>query len=433
MGETITIGVNHITRVEGHGNIKVDVQNGEVKECKLEIVEAPRFFEAMLEGRHYTEAAVITSRICGICSVGHQLASVRATEDAFGIELSKQNHQLKTLLDMGQYFESHVLHIYFLAVPDFVGAPSVFPLIATHKDVVLSALKLKKLGHDIGDMVAGRLVHPISMIPGGFTMMPTVKKLEEIQARILDAKEELKEGVKLISQLKLPDFQRETEYISLYKKGEYAFIDGNIYSSDKGEISYKDYRKVTNEYLVPHSTAKRTRFSRNSYMVGALARFNNNYEYLSDSAKEAAENLGLKQGCYNPYMNTIAQMVELFHIVDNSNSIIEDMLNKGIQNETPVVPELKKCTGVGAVEVPRGILFHEYTYDDKGFITKANCIIPTGQNLQNIEDDMNDIVPAALKTRTKEELTLDLEMLVRAYDPCISCSCHLLDVEFVNE
>ncbi|MCD6397952.1 MAG: Ni/Fe hydrogenase subunit alpha [Spirochaetaceae bacterium] len=433
MGETITIDVKHITRVEGHGNIKVDVQNGEVKECKLEIVEAPRFFEAMLEGRHYTEASLITSRICGICSVGHQLASVQATEDAFGMVLSKQNRQLKTLLDMGQYFESHVLHTYFLAVPDFVGAPSVFPLIATHKDVVLSALKLKKLGHDIGDMVAGRLVHPISMTPGGFTMMPTEKKLNDIKTRISNARDELIQGAKLIATLKLPDFQRETEYISLYKNGEYAFIDGNIYSSDKGEISYKDYRRVTNEYLVPHSTAKRTRFSRNSYMVGALARFNNNYEWLSDSAKEAAEMLGLKENCYNPYMNTIAQMVELFHIIDNSTAIIDDMLNKGIKDEKPIIPELKNCTGIGAVEVPRGILFHEYTYNDKGLIIKANCIIPTGQNLQNIEDDMNEIVPKAIKLRTREELTLDLEMLVRAYDPCISCSCHLLDVEFVNE
>ena len=219
----------------------------------------------------------------------------------------------------------------------------------------------------------------------------------------------------------------------MYREGEYAFIEGNIFSSDKGEISCKDYLKVTNEYLVPHSTAKRARFSRSSYMVGALARVNNNYNFLSSNAKEAAENLGLKPMCYNPYMNTVAQLVELIHIVDNSTAIIDDMLENGIKDENPVVPELKKCTGVGAVEVPRGILFHEYTYDENGFITKANCIIPTGQNLQNIEDDMNEIVPAAIKTRTREELTLDLEMLVRAYDPCISCSCHLLDVEFVNE
>ncbi len=433
MGETIKIDVNHITRVEGHGDIKIDVENGVVKECKLEIVEAPRFFEAMLKGRHYTEAAIITSRICGICSVGHQLASVRATEDAFGLELTKQNRQLKTLLDMGQYFESHVLHVYFLAVPDFVGAQSVFPLISTHKDVVLSALKLKKLGHDIGDMIAGRLVHPIGIIPGGFTKMPTVERLEEILERIRDARGELLNGVALIKTLTLPDFTRETEYISMYKKGEYAFIDGNIFSSDKGEVSYKEYRKVTNEYLVPHSTAKRAKFSRNSYMVGALARFNNNYEWLSDSAKSVAEDLGMKPMCYNPYLNTVAQMIELVHIIDECESIITDMLNTGLKVEEPAKPVLKKCTGVGAVEVPRGILFHEYTYDENGYIVEANCVIPTGQNLQNIEDDMKAIVPEALGNRTREELTLDMEMLVRAYDPCISCSCHLLDVEFVND
>lgn len=433
MGETIKIDVNHITRVEGHGNIKIDVNNGVVKECKLEIVEAPRFFEAMLKGRHYTEASIITSRICGICSVGHQLASVRATEDAFGIEVSKQNRQLKTLLDMGQYFESHVLHVYFLAVPDFVGVNSVFPLISTHKDVVLSALKLKKLGHDIGDMIAGRLVHPISITPGGFTKMPTVEKLEEILDRIEDSRGELLAGAALVKSLQLPDFTRETEYISMYKKGEYTFIDGNIYSSDKGEVSYKDYRKVTNEYLVPHSTAKRAKNNRNSYMVGALARFNNNYEWLSNTAKSVAEDLGLKAICYNPYMNTVAQLIELVHIVDECEVIIKDMLNTGIQQEEPTKPVLKKCTGVGAVEVPRGILFHEYTYDEAGYIVEANCVIPTAQNLQNIEDDMKTIVPAALGNRTREELTLDMEMLVRAYDPCISCSCHLLDVEFIND
>jgi len=443
MGETIKINVNHITRVEGHGDITIDVENGVVKECKLEIVEAPRFFEAMLKGRHYSEAAIITSRICGICSVGHQLASVRATENAFGIEVSKQNKQLKTLLDMGQYFESHVLHVYFLAVPDFVGAQSVFPLISTHKEVVLSALKLKKLGHDIGDMIAGRLVHPIGMVPGGFKKMPTVKKLEEILERIRDSRKELLNGVALIKTLKLPDFERETEYVSMYKKGEYAFLDGNIFSSDSGEISYKDYRKVSNEYIVEHSTAKRAKYNRESYMVGALARFNNNYEWMSDTAKEVAADVGLQPICYNPYLNTVAQMVELVHIVDYCEEIIEDMLNTGIQQEKPIEPkpeeckckedgtvEVPQCTGVGAVEVPRGILFHEYTYDDKGYIIEANAVIPTGQNLQNIEDDMKKIVPASLGNRSQEELSLDLEMLVRAYDPCISCSCHLLDVKF---
>ncbi len=432
MSKNVTIDVHHITRVEGHGNIKVKVTNGEILECRLDIVESPRFFEAMLKGRHYTEAAIITSRICGICSVGHQLASLAATEDAFELEISPQNKILKTLLDCGQYYESHVLHIYFLAVPDFVGAKSVLPLVKTHKDVVVSALKLKKLGHDIGDMLAGRLIHPISAQVGGFTMLPTPEKLETIKARLLDARQDLADGIKILKTLSIPAYERETEYISVYKKGEYAFLLGNIYSSDKGEISYKDYKQVTNEYLLNHSTAKRAKHARSSYMVGALARFNNNHEWLSESAQHVAAELGLKAPCYNPYMNTVAQMVELVHINDECIKLIDQLLTTGIQHEKPTPVILKACTGVGAVEVPRGILFHEYTYNDQGYITKANCIIPTGQNLENIENDMKAFVPQMLNEKSEMEITLLLEMLVRAYDPCISCSCHMLDVEFIK-
>jgi sulfhydrogenase subunit alpha len=169
MTNNVHVDVHHLTRVEGHGNIKVDIKNGEIKECQLEIVEAPRFFEAMLKGRHFTEAALITSRICGICSVGHQLTSLAATEDAFGIKLSLQEKLLRRLINCGEFFESHVLHIYFLAVPDFVGAKSVLPLVKTHKEVVLQALKLKRLGHYIGDVIGGRLIHPINLYPQAFS------------------------------------------------------------------------------------------------------------------------------------------------------------------------------------------------------------------------------------------------------------------------
>lgn len=429
MPETVKIDVHHITRVEGHGNITVDVANGELKKCKLEIVEAPRFFEAMLKGRHYDEAALITSRICGICSVGHQMASLRATEDAFGIQLSEQEKLLRNLLNCGEYFESHVLHVYFLAVPDFVGAKSVLPLVATHKDVVVQALKLKKLGHTIGDLIGGRLIHSMASTVKAMSKVPTDQILEQIIAQLTEAKAELNIGAQVLKTLPIPSFERETEYISLYKPGEYAFLDGNIYSSDTGETSYKNYRQMTNEYLCDHSTAKRTKHNRGSFMVGALARFNNNYEWLSSDAKQMAADLGLKAPCYNPYMNTVAQFVELVHIADDSIAAAHKLLNIERKLEDRSFP-LKAGTGVGAVEVPRGILYHEYTYNDQGYMEKANCIIPTGQNLQNIEDDMKALVPTILK-KSQAEMTLHLEMLVRAYDPCISCSAHLLDVEFV--
>jgi coenzyme F420-reducing hydrogenase alpha subunit len=424
------VDVHHITRVEGHGNIKVNVTNGELQECKLEIVEAPRFFEAMLKGRHYDESALITSRICGICSVGHQMASLNATEDAFGIEISEQERLLRNLINCGEFFESHVLHVYFLAVPDFVGAKSVFPLVNTHKDVVVQALKLKKLGHEVGDMIGGRLIHSMATNVKAMTKIPTPAMLEEIIARLEDAKEELKAGAEVLKTLPIPDFERETEYISLYKEGEYAFLRGNIYSSDTGETSYKNYLDMTNEYLCDHSTAKRAKHQRESFMVGALARFNNSHAWLSDDAKQIAEDLGLKAPCYNPFMNNVAQFVELVHITDDSRQAAEQLLNMNLELEDRSFP-LKAGTGVGAAEVPRGILYHEYTYNDQGYMERANCIIPTGQNLQNIEDDMRAMVPTILD-KSQDDITLQLEMLVRAYDPCISCSAHLLDVEFVN-
>jgi coenzyme F420-reducing hydrogenase alpha subunit len=428
MADDVKIDVHHVTRVEGHGNIKVDVKNGELKECKLEIVEAPRFFEAMLKGRHFDEAALITSRICGICSMGHQMASLRATEDAFGIQISEQERKLRYLANCGEFFESHVLHIYFLAVPDFAGAKSVFPLVKTHKDVVVQALKLKKLGHEIGNMIAGRLIHSMATNVKAMTMVPSDETLEQIIERLQDAKEELKKGAQVLAGFTLPEFERETEYISLYNPGSYPFLEGNIYSSDAGEVSYKDYRKVTNEYLVPHSTAKRAKYNRPSYMVGALARFNNNARWLSDDAGAIADDLGLKAPSYNPYLVTVAQFVELVHIADESIRTAKELLEMDRKIEDRSFP-LKAGTGVGAVEVPRGILFHEYQYNDQGYMEKANCIIPTAQNLQNIEDDMKSLVPTILD-KPKDDITLSLEMLVRAYDPCISCSAHLLEVEF---
>ncbi|MGD9152339.1 MAG: nickel-dependent hydrogenase large subunit [Gammaproteobacteria bacterium] len=428
--KNVNVNVHHITRVEGHGNIKVDVQNGELKECKLEIVEAPRFFEAMLKDRHYSEAALITSRICGICSAGHQLASLTASEDAFGISISEQEKCLRRLLNVGEFFESHVLHIYFLAVPDFVGAKSVLPLVNTHKDVVVRALQLKKLGHHVGNLIAGRLIHSMATNVKAMTKIPTDAILEEIIDSLKEAKKQLKEDIKTLQTLKVPAFERETEYISLYKPGDYAFLWGNIYSSDTGETSYKNYLEMTNEYLVDHSTAKRTKHQRDSFMVGALARFNNSHEWLSNDAKQAAADLGLKAPCYNSYMITVAQFVELFHIADDGIKAAEELLNMQRKLEDRSFP-VKACTGVGAVEVPRGILYHEYTYDDKGYMQKANCIIPTGQNLNNIEDDFRALIPTILD-KSQEEITLLLEMMVRAYDPCISCSAHILDVEFVN-
>lgn len=427
---TMRIDVHHVTRVEGHGNIVVDAENGEIRECRFEVVEAPRFFEAMVRGRPFDEVSRITSRICGICAVGHATTALRAVERAMDVELSEQTKLLRRLNFHGEMLDSHVLHTYYLAAPDFFGVGSVFPLISTHKPIVERALRLKKLAGDLCAAIAGRHTHPIAMTVGGFTHLPKERELRELQQRLIAAREDIDETVALFSTLEWPDFQRETEYIALHKDEEYAFIDGVIVTTDGFTYPIEDYRRVTNEECVPFSTAKWTHHNRESYMVGALARFNNNFAQLHPRAKEAAAKLGLKPLVTNPYLNTAAQVVEIVHCVEDAIEIIDTLLTRGIQPEQPPAVKPHAGEGVGACDVPRGTLFHNYVFDDDGLCVEANCIIPTSQNMANLNADMKALVPQILD-RPRDEIRLLLEMLVRAYDPCISCSTHFLTVEFV--
>ena len=428
----LNINVHHVTRVEGHGNIVVNTKKGKIEDVRWEIPESPRFFEAMLRGRSWDEAAHITSRICGICASGHTLASIKATEDAFGMTPSPQTWRLRKLLSHGGMIQSHILHVCFLVLPDLLGVGSVIPLAETHPKAVKIALRMKKLGNDIADVIGGRAVHPISAVVGGFTRIPTEDELNGLKEELDAAVDDTKALLDLLKALagKIPDFSRETEFISLKWDKEYPWIDGDIISSDAGVVSYKEYLGVTSEFIVPYSTAKRAKNKRDSYMVGALARVNNCCDQLNKFGKEAADALGFKPLSHNPFVNNIAQVIETAHCVEDAIATINDLLKDGLKEE-PVKVTVKAGQGVGAVEVPRGILFHDYTYDERGIIQKANLIIPTNQNHANIEEDMKAWVPEMMKNGTgQDDVAHSLEMLVRAYDPCISCSTHMLKVEF---
>ena len=430
--KTYTIQVNHVTRVEGHGSIKVSTRNGEVEELKLSIVEAHRFFESFTQGMLPHEIPWIVGRICGICCVGHQLAASKAVEAALGLAVSAQSLRLRKLLNESQILQSHLLHVYFLAVPDYVGVPSVLPLIKTHPEVVKRALKLKHLANEFTTVIGGRALHPMANTLRGWRKLPDLDALEGIRDRLLAALPDLDATVGIVTSLKMPDFERETEYVSLKHPDEYALYDGDVYSSDTGKTApVRDYLSITNEFTVPHSTAKWARWHRESYMVGALARVNNNYNQLHPAAQQAADTLGLCVPCYNPYMNNVAQVVEIVHCAHNSLAMLEQVLNDGLVKEdisyTPGPGQ-----GVGGIEVPRGLLFHEHRFDDEGRCCGANAVIPTSQNINNIERDMKAFAPRMVAEMSRDELTLHLEMLLRAYDPCISCSVHMLDVEFID-
>lgn len=425
MSKTLVIQVHHVTRVEGHGNILLELKNGAVEKIEWQVPEAPRFFEAMVRGRSWQDIQTIVSRICGICSVTHSLAAIKAIEDAMSIVVSGQTDSLRILTHYMEFIESHVLHVGYLVAPDLLGQKSVVPLTVSHPDLVKTIIALHRLGNDGMELLAGRRTHPVTFKPGGFARLPTELELRELQVKLKDAIPRLGQVAEAVLKLadKLPDFKRETEYVALVEPGAYTFYHGRIGSSDTPEtLPAGQFESAANEYVSPQSTAKWCKWHRDAYAVGALARFNLNAKFLKPLAQKTAAMFGMKPKVCNPFLNTVAQVVETVQVVEHSLELIDTLLTAGIKPE-PAATKPKAGEGAGAVEAPRGILFHRYAFDGQGNCLKANLCIPTNQNHANIQKDFEAFAPQILD-RPPDEIRLLLEMLVRAYDPCISCSTH---------
>jgi sulfhydrogenase subunit alpha len=417
------IQVHHLTRVEGHGDLIAKVRDGRPLEARFDVVEPNRFFEAILRGRNAEEVVHIASRICGICAVSHSCAALLATEKAIGLGISEQTFLLRRLVMNAEVMSSHALHVLFLAAPDFVGLPSVMPLVKENPELVRRAFRIKLTGYDLGQAVLGRHTHPVTAAPGGYTAVPQPEALARMRDRLVDLRADLQAAADLYHSFTIPDFTRETEYVCLRRSDFYSFYDGDIVSTDGGRTATEDYRENLHEYVVLGSNAKQTKWHRDSYMVGALARVNNNAGQLHPAAAAAMETLGLRVPCHNPFMNTVAQLVETIHCNEDSIGLIETLLARGIEKEwEPEIPQ-RAGRGVGVVEAPRGLLIHDYAYGGDGRCVEANCIIPTNQNMGNLNADLPQFL-ARIADQTEPEVRQQLEMLVRAYDPCISCSVH---------
>ncbi len=444
MHDHTNITVEHVARVEGHGNIVVNVRSGKVEEVRLEIVESPRFFESMLVGQDADAAPELTARICGICSVGHTTASIKAVEAALKIEPSEQTLLLRRIILAAEILQSHVLHVYFLVAPDVFAAPSVIPLAEKYPEIVKRALRLKKFANRIMTIIGGRHIHPVAMKVGGFSKIPEESEVLEILDLIETATVDVDETVNLFGEIHFPDFRRPSEYIALRKNGSYSFYEGNISSTANQDVDPVRYLDVIRESVKQHSTAKHVHLQAGrdcAFSVGALARYNiNGRETLRPRAARAADALNLEQMKDNPFANNFAQVVECVHLVEDIQDLVSELLARGLKDERPPAVGSGHAhgrtrshgptrSGVGAVEVPRGTLYHEYEIDGHGHIVRANCIIPTGQNLARMEQDLREMVPGILDL-PEDEIRLRCEMLVRAYDPCISCSTHMLDVKF---
>ncbi len=421
-----TIKVDQLARVEGEGALLIKIADGKVTDVKLNIFEPPRFFEAFLRGRKYSEAPDITARICGICPVAYQMSSVHAMEDAFGVEVGGQLRALRRLLYCGEWIESHVLHIYMLHAPDFLGYEDALLLAKDHPELVERALKMKKIGNEIVSTLGGREIHPVNVKVGGFYRVPQKSELTVLLERLRWGRDQAIATARLTAGFEFPDFEIDYEFVSLRHPDEYPFNGGRIVSSSGLDIAIKEYEFHFEERHVEHSNALHGfEKGKGAYCVGPLARFNLNYDQLPLIAQQVSSDIGLKLPMRNPFKSIIVRGIETIFAFEEAIRIIE-------QYEPPEKPavEILPMAGIGfgASEAPRGTLYHRYRVGDDGLIRDAKIVPPTSQNQPTIENDLREFVSARIDM-PREELTLRCEQAVRNYDPCISCATHFLKLE----
>ncbi len=431
---TRTLTVDHLARVEGHGGISAYVEGKEVKKIELDVFEGIRLFEGLIRGRSLEDATGIVSRICAICSHGHSITSIHALENALGIEVTPQTRRLRDLAYHGANIESHALHVFVLALPDLLGHASVIGLAGVNPGAVALALRLKKLGNTIQEVIGGRAVHPVNYVIGGFGKLPSTDELLRLEKLLRAGMADCEQALGILRTIVIPEFAREPVRCAALVPSDEAFFFGDtIELADKKgpvRIPVREYRRFTNEYLVPHSHAKRSRHDGRSYMVGALSRLAINGGRIGGLARWAWDELKLAYPCTNILMNNVAQAVEMIFSVERALHIVEDLIATGIQPELPVPYNVRACAGSAATEVPRGILFYSYEIDAEGNIAAADVITPTAQNLDNAEDQMCAVLSSGLKDELQDAALKDrLAIVTRAYDPCISCSVHVIRTE----
>ncbi|MBT9167342.1 MAG: NAD-reducing hydrogenase HoxS subunit beta [Syntrophomonadaceae bacterium] len=423
------IKVDYIARVEGGGALDIRISDGEILDLKLKIWEPPRFFQSFLVGRRFDEVPDMTARICGICPVSYMMTSIEAIEDAFGITVSQQTRDLRRLLALSQWIQSHTLHVYMLAAPDFLGYESVIAMVSDYPEVVKRALRMKKLGNDLTRVIGGREINPVNPVVKGFSRVSAKSELWGFIDRLKEGKEDALETVRLVSSLPIPDFNRKAEHLAVSHESEYGVNYGKLVSTGGLNISVKDYRKYIKERQVSHSNTLHSYIEgRDSFLVGPLARVNINFDQLTPDAQKAARESGISFPNFNPFVSIVARAIELVHSMDECLEIIERLDPK----DEDVRFEVKAGEGWAATEAPRGLLYHSYKINSEGIIEKADIVAPTSHNLYSMESDLWQFVPTVLDLPL-EEATLKCEMIVRNYDPCISCSCHFLKLNIRRE
>lgn len=419
----MNIRINHIAKMEGHAGFMASVIQGDVKSAKLEVQEGIRLIEGILIGRHYKDVPIVAQRICGICPVVHNLASIKALENAMGVEVSSETEKLRAIMELGQVIHSHALHLFFLSLADFLDIENDIQLVKQYPEEAKKAIRIREFGMDIVRVIGGRVVHPLTNEVGGFKKAPSVEGLQKIIAKAESIMQDALALGEFFKKIKLPEFSRQTEYVCLGQNGNYPFYDGDIVSSEGLHIPAAKFEANFQELQKQNEVIKKVEHKGKSYMVGAIARVNINREKLNPKASAYLESLGIKFPDYNPFHNILAQMVEVIHCVAEVEKLLKEFLHLDMDAVTTKEYEVKEGIGVAAVEAPRGTLYYHVEVDSRGYVKNLNIITPTAQFLANLEDDMAEYLKTVVNLKGKER-EKKLRAFIRAYDPCISCAVH---------
>lgn len=430
MNRSRTIRVDGLSRVEGEGRLYIKVKNSEVQLVRLNIFEPPRFFEAFLQGRHFSEVPGMVSRICGICPVAHQMTAIHALEQALGVQVEGPLRDLRRVLYLGEWIESHALHIYMLHAPDFVGCASAIEMAKAYPMEVQRGLRLKRLGHDIMTVLGGRAIHPINLKIGGFYKVPQKAELKTLIEELEWAREAALLTVRWVAQLPFPQYEADYEFVALRHPTEYPVNEGRLVSNRGLDISATEYDAHFVEEQVTYSNALHSRLKeRGEYLVGPLARYNLNFDRLSPLTQSLAREIGLDKGCQNPFQNILVRSLEVLHTCDEILRLLK-AYEVPDRAALEILPHQGK--GYSCTEAPRGMLYHHYELDEQGRVVTARIIPPTAQNQSTIETDLKQFVSDNLAL-SRSQLIGKCEQIIRNYDPCLSCATHFLKLELDEE
>ena len=441
--------IDPITRIEGHGKVIIELDDyGNVAQSKF-VVKEFRGFEKFCEGRMLWEMPLITSRICGICPVSHHLASVKTIESLLAVEIPPAAQLLRRLMHMAQFIHNHSLHFFYLSMPDLLFSNSgpkernFFGVLDSKPELAKKAIRLRQIGQNIIHRVGGRSIHPVTAIPGGMSM-PLSHEDRFVSSKEIDEAIELaKMAIGVYHSL----FEEQSEalvslgsiqgkYMALARSGSMELYDGPVIITDGNgkkldsfvSESYQDYidEYSTEDTYSKFPYYKKSNHQDGAYRVGPLARLNIAEQIDTPLAQQEMERFkalseggAVNQTMYYHY----ARMIELLYAAEHAKQLLDD--DTIVSSDVRIAVSRQGGEGTGIIEAPRGTLIHYYQADDMGKVIKSNIIVPTTHNNAAINESVNQAAKAFINGgEVKEGMLNRIEMAIRCYDPCLSCSTH---------